>query len=85
MANRRMVTLWLPPAELGVFVAYVVMLCVFVPLHEPWADEAQAWLMSRDLGLFTLVFHVIRHEGHPCTLVRAVVGSHAPACQLFDI
>jgi hypothetical protein len=65
MANRRMVTLGLTPADLGLFVAYVVMLCVFVPFHEPWVDEAQAWLMSRDLGFFTLVFHAIRHEGHP--------------------
>ena len=65
MVNRRIATLGLAPADLGVFVAYVVMLCVFVPFHEPWADEAQAWLMSRDLGLFTLVFHAIRHEGHP--------------------
>jgi hypothetical protein len=47
------------------FVAYVAMMCVFVPLHEPWVDEAQAWLLARDLSLSSLVFHALRHEGHP--------------------
>jgi hypothetical protein len=65
MADRRPVTLWLKPADLGVLVAYVTMLCVFVPFHEPWEDEAQAWLLSRDLSLYALLFHALRREGHP--------------------
>ena len=63
--DRRSVTLWLPPADFGVFVAYVVMLCTFVPFHEPWADEAQAWLLSRDLSVYSLLFRNLRYEGHP--------------------
>jgi hypothetical protein len=51
--------------ELCIFSAYVALLAIFVPLHEPWADEAQAWLLSRDLSLWSLVFHALRHEGHP--------------------
>jgi hypothetical protein len=33
--------------------------------HEPWADEAEAWLLARDLGWFKLVFSELRYEGHP--------------------
>lgn len=32
--------------------------------HEIWADEAQAWLVARDLNLFEMIGH-IRTEGHP--------------------
>ena len=32
--------------------------------HEVWADEAQAWLVVRDLNLFGIIKHV-RTEGHP--------------------
>jgi hypothetical protein len=65
MADRRPATLWLKPADFGVLVAYVAMLCVFVPFHEPWEDEAQAWLLSRDLSLYSLLFKALRREGHP--------------------
>jgi hypothetical protein len=51
MADRRAVTLWLRPADFGIFLAYVAMLCVFVPFHEPWADEAQAWLLAHELSI----------------------------------
>ena len=33
--------------------------------HEPWADESQAWLLSRDVSLFQLIFERIRYEGTP--------------------
>lgn len=33
--------------------------------HEKWADEAQAWLMARDLDLHTLWFKELRYEGTP--------------------
>jgi hypothetical protein len=65
MADRRAVTLWLRPADFGIFLAYVAMLCVFVPFHEPWADEAQAWLLAHELSIHALLFHNLRHEGHP--------------------
>jgi uncharacterized phage-associated protein len=45
--------------------AYSAMLLVGITHHEPWADEAQAWLLSRDLGYRYLVFHQIAYEGHP--------------------
>ncbi len=36
-----------------------------VRYHEKWADEAQAWLIARDLDLKTIWFHELRYEGHP--------------------
>jgi hypothetical protein len=33
--------------------------------HEKWADEAQAWLIARDLDLRTIWFHELRYEGTP--------------------
>lgn len=33
--------------------------------HEKWADEAQSWLLARDLDLGTLWFKELRYEGSP--------------------
>ena len=33
--------------------------------HEPWWDEAQAWLIARDAPLPELFTEVVRYEGHP--------------------
>jgi hypothetical protein len=45
--------------------AYCMVVLVGVTHHEPWADEAQAWLLSRDLGYRYLVFHQLAYEGVP--------------------
>jgi hypothetical protein len=49
----------------------VVTLCLYagllawaVPYHEPWADEAQAWQIVRNLPL-TKIFPLLSYEGHP--------------------
>lgn len=34
-------------------------------LHEPWRDEANVWLMARELSPIQLI-HEIRYQGHPC-------------------
>lgn len=47
---------------LGAFAAY---LAILVPRHEPWFDEAQAWLIARDIGLAELVWERLRFEGSP--------------------
>ena len=44
---------------------YVVLFVLVLRKHEPWADEAQAWLIARDSGLFELLFQRLRYEGHP--------------------
>ena len=33
--------------------------------HEPWADEAQAWLIARDCSYFDIIFHISKYEGTP--------------------
>ena len=44
---------------------YVILGILVLRKHEPWADEAQAWLIARDSGLFELLFQRLRYEGHP--------------------
>jgi hypothetical protein len=48
-----------------VLVAYSCVVLFTVRYHEKWGDEAQAWLLARDLGLKTLWFHELRYEGAP--------------------
>jgi hypothetical protein len=64
-ADRRPATLWLKPADLIIFLLYAAMLAIFGPLHEPWSDEAQAWMLAATPTLRELLFHYLRHEGHP--------------------
>ena len=37
----------------------------FILCHENWRDEAQAWLLARDLSIPEL-FEQMSYEGHPC-------------------
>ncbi len=57
--------LGLSKRELGIWCGYILVLCVTIPWHEPWNDEAQAWLLARDLGLHELIFNALRYESHP--------------------
>ncbi|MGC1301137.1 MAG: hypothetical protein WA840_02075 [Caulobacteraceae bacterium] len=48
--------------------AYVILLALLVfggAYHEPWFDEAQAWLIARDSTPWVIVSHVARYEGSP--------------------
>lgn len=45
-------------------VAYMALLALVMSRHEPWFDEAEAWLMARDLSLADLLFGWLRYEGH---------------------
>ena len=38
---------------------------IYAALSQKWADEAQAWLIDRDLDLKTIWFHELRYEGSP--------------------
>ena len=51
--------------DLAVWVSLSVLVLLTVSRHEPWADEAQSWLLARDLGWFKLIFGQLRFEGHP--------------------
>ena len=48
-----------------VWALYCVMVAIVVPRHEAWGDEAQAWLLARDLSIPQLMFHNLRYESHP--------------------
>ncbi|MFB3040518.1 MAG: hypothetical protein ACE1ZS_01770 [Candidatus Poribacteria bacterium] len=44
---------------------YTFLIFVVISRHEPWADEAQAWLLARDSGFVELLFKNLRYDGHP--------------------
>lgn len=49
---------------LAVFILYIIAVLYGVTVHEPWRDEAQAWLLVRDLDIAGL-FRILPSEGHP--------------------
>jgi len=56
---------WWRIGDFGVFGLWVIVVGYTLGCHEKWADEAQAWLIARDLGLRTIWFHELRYEGSP--------------------
>jgi hypothetical protein len=48
-----------------VLLTYSAVVLWTLRYHEKWADEAQAWLIARDLDLRTIWFHELRYEGSP--------------------
>ena len=49
----------------AVLLAYACIVLWTIRYHEKWADEAQAWLIARDLDLRTIWFYELRYEGSP--------------------
>jgi len=41
------------------------LLAFAIPFHEPWADEAQAWMLARSLTVWQLFHTYLRYEGSP--------------------
>ena len=56
---------WWRIADFGVLGAWMAVVAFTLQYHEKWADEAQAWLIARDLNLKTIWFHELRYEGSP--------------------
>ena len=56
---------WWRIADFGVLGAWIAVVAFTLRYHEKWADEAQAWLIARDLDLKTIWFHELRYEGSP--------------------
>lgn len=52
-------------AEWLLIAAFAGFLAVLVARHEPWFDEAQAWLLARDVPLPALLWKELRYEGTP--------------------
>jgi hypothetical protein len=48
-----------------VLASFATLLTIVGPRHEPWFDEAQAWLIGRDSSLWELLAHRVRYEGTP--------------------
>jgi hypothetical protein len=48
-----------------VLLVYTAIVLWTIQYHEKWADEAQAWLIARDLSLKSIWFHELRYEGTP--------------------
>lgn len=65
MALNRRAFLSLSVPDCVVLAAYLTVLCLGISHYIPWEDEGRAWIDARFFGLFTLVFHVLRFEGHP--------------------
>jgi len=51
--------------DLVVFLLYLTLLAIFMYFHEPWRDESQAWLITRDAGIGELFRAITHFEGHP--------------------
>ena len=49
----------------AVFALYVAVVVFTLCHHENWRDEAQAWLLARDLSVAGLIDQMA-YEGHPC-------------------
>lgn len=49
----------------GVFFIWILFNGTLLILHEPWRDEANVWLMARELSPVQL-FREIKYQGHPC-------------------
>src|SRR5215203_1893073 len=49
----------------AIFVAYAAVLTIAVAHHEPWMDEAQAWLLAKDTNPVELFVQYLRYEGSP--------------------
>ena len=45
------------------FLVAIAIIFVQIPFHEPWQDEIQAWLISRDCSV-PQIFYMMRFEGH---------------------
>ena len=44
---------------------YVALMGLAIAHHEPWADEAQAWLLARDSNPISLLTDFLPYEGTP--------------------
>jgi len=56
---------WWKIGDAAVLLIWICVTNFTIRYHEKWADEAQAWLIARDLDLRTIWFHELRYEGSP--------------------
>src|SRR5271170_2704698 len=61
--------------------AYALLVALTIHFHEPWADEAQSWLLARDASLADLWGRLLHYEGTPGlwqTLLHALIRLGLP-------
>ena len=51
--------------ETVILAGYTVLVALAIAHHEPWADEAQAWQLARNLSLHDLFVTYLHYEVHP--------------------
>lgn len=61
---------------------YAIITLILVFNHEVWADEAQAWLVVRDLDILGIIKHV-RTEGHPLLWYVSLLPFAKFGCNVF--
>ena len=64
-SRRRFPPLSVVAAGIILALAYSVIVAVAIRTHEPWADEAQSWLIARDANLLEIWTKLVRLEGSP--------------------
>ena len=50
--------------NLVIMLCYSIITFIILLFHESWRDEAQAWLIVRDLNIIE-IFEQMKYEGHP--------------------
>jgi hypothetical protein len=69
-----------PPIYIAIG-AYALLVALTIHRHEPWADEAQSWLLGRDASLDHLWGTLLHYEGTPGlwqTLVHSLIRLGLP-------
>ena len=56
---------WWRVGDFSVLGLWIAVTTFTLNYHEKWADEAQAWLIARDLSLPRIFFYELRYEGSP--------------------
>lgn len=68
----------------AVLLGYLIFNGILLARHELWRDEANVWLMARELSL-TQLFAEIRYQGHPCLwylLLMPFAKAGLPVCTI---
>lgn len=63
MTNRKKQISKMVPA--AIFIAWIIFNGILLVRHELWRDEANVWLMAKNLNPLQL-FAEIKYQGHPC-------------------
>lgn len=51
--------------NITILIIFIIIALFVGAHHEPWADEAQGWLIARDASVSEILFEIERYEGTP--------------------